>query len=884
MDTARWRRASELFGEVIELAPSERESRLREVCADDPALLRAVLQLLAAHGDDNTGLDRLGRVVDQALIAATREEGEPPGRRVGPFTIVREIGAGGMGRVYLAEREVDGAAQRVALKIPPLALLDSEFRHRLRGERRALAGLEHNHIARLVDAGELEDGRPYFAMEYVDGVPLTTYCDQNSLSLPARLRLLIDVCAAVDYAHRQLLVHRDIKPENVLVTPEGVVKLLDFGIAKPIDDARGVATDRTQEERRFFSPATAAPEQVLGRDTGVATDVYALGVLMFNVLAGVPPYALEGLPYADVIARIVDQPAPRMSELAARLTGDAQARARGITSSSTLARALRGDLDAIVAKCLRKDPAHRYAGAQRLADDLEAVLEHRPIGLRHRDRGYRLALFLRRNALAVSLTTLTVTMAIALAVISALQARRLEQERDLAREQQRQAEFQRGRAESTAQFLAETFKERDPRNAQGVDLTASELLRRGEQRIVAGKPEDPIVRAALMSTISDIHFAMNRFKDAERLAKQAAELRQDLSEASPELAQSRLQLARIAGMLERYQESLEGAERVAAQLRAHAIENPTLEQVLALRAHALQKLGRIEEARDQWREVIDLRTAAYGEADSRTLDAMIGLSAVLAIAGLGDESRAIEARVLALRLSIIKGENDPQRLKVMREQVNLELKHHQFERARAIADQALALAIRVYSEQHVETLRAHEMVASVHCDQGQLQSCMDIFRRTLDMRKALFGEKSATVASAEYNLGLIQFYAVGDASAALPHLREAVRLSVDDPNKPEMNLGPFELELGAALSDLGDLAEARAMIDRARARFEAQQPRPERRLQRVRAELACVDWRKHRDDARRATFEQALAQVDKTRFPNESERLARCGEALAVKP
>lgn len=414
MTPERWRRIDELFRTVAEQPTAERGEYLTRVCGDDADLRREVLELLAHDPPDSF----LHDPIKQATLAVTNEAAdELLGRHIGPYRLTRLIGRGGMGAVYEAVRDDDQFQQRVALKLIKRGM-DSDFvRERFLRERQILAGLEHPHIARLFDGGATAEGLPYFVMEFVEGEPITDYCCR--LSLDEKLKLFRDVCAAVQHAHQKLVVHRDLKPSNIMVTAEGTPKLLDFGIAKLLSPDPGEAVTRTETAVRLMTPDYASPEQVRGETITTSSDVYSLGIVLYELLTGRRPYQFDT--YApQAIERVVcDTVAPPPSE-AAR-TG----------AATTPARQLEGDLDNIVMMALRKEPERRYRSVEQFSEDLQRYLSGLPVTARADTFGYRTSKFVRRNRVAVlaaALVLLSLLGGIAVATRSARQAR-IERER-----------------------------------------------------------------------------------------------------------------------------------------------------------------------------------------------------------------------------------------------------------------------------------------------------------------------------------------------------------------------------------------------------------------------------------------------------------------------
>jgi serine/threonine protein kinase len=392
-----WRRLDQLFGEASEVPPPDREAWLNALAPADQPLAAELRSLLAAH-------DRGGDFLEAAVEQAERALGGGPepellGRRIGAYRLVRLLGRGGMGAVYLAERADEAFRQRVAIKLLPWALATAEARHRFQLERQTLARLEHPHIARLLDGGETGDGLPYLVMEYVDGEPIDQFCQRQGLDLVRRLQLFREVCRAVAHAHRNLVVHRDLKPGNILVTAEGAVKLLDFGIAKLLPGAETDGTlPLTVAGRLLLTPLFASPEQVRGEPVTTATDVYALGLLLFRLLVGAHPYRFATESPVEVVRVVCDQPPPRPS-----VAATAGAAGLGLPA---LRRRLRGDLDNIVLKALRKEPERRYASVEALAEDVRRHLEQLPVRARPDTPSYRAAKFARRHRLGLAAAAL----------------------------------------------------------------------------------------------------------------------------------------------------------------------------------------------------------------------------------------------------------------------------------------------------------------------------------------------------------------------------------------------------------------------------------------------------------------------------------------------
>jgi serine/threonine protein kinase/tetratricopeptide (TPR) repeat protein len=411
MNAERWARLTELFDAAVALPVKDRATYLAGACTGDPAMRAEVERLVSAH-------ERAAGFIELPAVAAAGAwpdgESEPPatGRRFGPYRVVREIARGGMGAVYLAERADGQYEQRAALKLIKRGMDTDLLLQRFRAERQILASLDHPNIARLLDGGTTDDGRPYFVMEYIEGEPVDAYADARRLSIPQRLELFLHVCSAVAYAHRHLVVHRDIKPANILVTADGVPKLLDFGIAKVFDPEADEPTSSVTGFR-LLTPEYASPEQVEGRHATAASDVYSLGVVLYELLTGRSPYRVTSRDPLEVAAAVRTTDPERPSTAVSRNENAAEGvprrpglewdRATATATGTTdgLRRRLRGDLDTIVLMALRKEPARRYPSVEQLAEDVQRHLDGLPVRARPDSSGYRAAKFLRRNRAAV---------------------------------------------------------------------------------------------------------------------------------------------------------------------------------------------------------------------------------------------------------------------------------------------------------------------------------------------------------------------------------------------------------------------------------------------------------------------------------------------------
>ncbi len=506
MDLERWQRIKEAFATAIELPPGQRAAWLAAALPDDPSLVAEVESLLASASQPTAD-----DFYEQGALAAVPEvrrqlEGVAEGMRLGPYRLLSELGRGGMGAVYLAVRDQPGFTQKVAIKLIKRGMDTDEIVRRFVAERQILAALAHPNIARLFDGGSTPDGRPYFVMEYVEGRPITVYADERKLPVEARLRLFVRVCRAVQNAHQSLVVHRDLKPANILVDAEGEPKLLDFGIAKLLDPSsfEGM-TALTGLTPGPMTPEYASPEQRTGGTVTTATDVYGLGLLLYELLVGQSPRSVE--------RQLGDGWADRPPSQARVALGDAEAR--------RLARRLAGDLDTIVGKALEVDPKRRYGTAAALAEDVERHLDQRPVVARRPTLAYRLGRTLARNKLAALLT-------LGVCLLAASYFYLVSRERD-------RAEAQYRRAQALNELLQGMLRSANPAQSRGETLTVRQVLDAGAEGLAGREARHDVETwAALHETLGVTYKDLGLYDDARKFLERALRLREQQPDPSRE--------------------------------------------------------------------------------------------------------------------------------------------------------------------------------------------------------------------------------------------------------------------------------------------------------------------------------------------------------------
>jgi serine/threonine-protein kinase len=676
----------------------------------------------------------------------------PPGVRIGPYAIERELGRGGMGTVYLASRADAAFEKKVAIKVTRGTLASPEALERFKRERQILAGLEHPNIGRLLDGGATEDGLPYLVMEYIEGRPLHAYCDEKRLATAARLRLFLDVCSAVEYAHHKLVVHRDLKPRNVLVTADGVPKLLDFGIAKLIDPE--AAPEAAQATLVAFTPWYASPEQVLGDPISTATDVYSLGVLLYELLTGHGPYRLSTLAPLEVMRAVVEQepePPSAVVDRTVRLSGSEGRAALRLTPGSVsrtregtperLRQKLRGDLDAILMTALRKDPERRYASVEAFAQDIRAYLTGRPVSARRVSALYRAGKFLGRNRWGVLAATLILALAGGAAANAVVQSRRVARERD--------------RAERVSGFLVKLFSVADPSEARGSSVTAREVLDKGAEKIRQELAAEPELRADLMDTMSAVYNGLGLYQRGAELAREALPYRRQSARRDPK----------------------------------------ALAHTLSLLGNNLMDKGDVKQAEVVYRETLELYRQVHGPDSLQVARSLNNLSSVLDPQGRREESDRLLLEALEIKRRRL-GPDDPSLATTLANIGVNRYRRGDLAGAEPPLREALAIQRRAYGDDHPEVAFSMQQVGVLLDERGAYAEAERTYRAALAIQRKLLGQEHPDIVSTLTNLG--------NTLAHASRLAEAERVYQEALAMSRKLFGPDTTDTAYVLAGLAD--------------------------------------------------------------------------------
>ena len=736
MDSTRWNQIQALFHEAADLPHLQQCAFLQSACGDDAMLLAEVTALLEEDARGSSLLDSdVAHVAHQIL-----DESIPrvmTSKEFGPYHIVRVLGEGGMGVVYLAERSDLGS--RVAIKILRDAWLSPARRERFASEQRVLAQLNHTSIARLYDADTLADGSPWFVMEYVDGVPLTDYCAVHDCSIGKRLELFRSVCDAVQYAHAHAVIHRDLKPSNILVKSDGSIRLLDFGIAKQLESL-DAPVDQTRTGLRLLTPAYAAPEQIRGGRVGIQTDVYSLGVILYELMAGRLPFDLSNRTPGEVEAILADQEPEKPSVRAKRADAIPGQATRALSASKTSW----ADVDVMCLTAMHKDPQRRYASVEALNRDVDHYLKGEPLEARPDSLHYRVGKFVRRNRSAVSAAALVSLAIIGLVIFYTV---RLTKARNAAL-------AEAARTQRVQRFMQNLFQGGDEEAGPADGLRVVTLLDRGAQQ-AKNLDADPAVQAELYEELGDSYEQLGKYDQADSLLNLALERRRAIyGPDSNEAAESLVAL----GMLRKNQGKLEDAERLVTE--GLAISKRHLPPMHPALAKASSTLGRVMVARGEYVQAIPILEAALRQqsAQGRITPDLLGTLGDLAncqfYLGHYAESDFLNRRGLEMDRQLF-GDRHPN---VAEDYLNLaavQFEWGHFSEAENYDRQALDIIQAYYGKDHPETSSVLTILGRALVAEGKSDEAGVVLRQALEIQERVNGKMHPQVALTVNELGKV---------------------------------------------------------------------------------------------------------------------------------
>ena len=772
MTPDRWQEVKAVLENALERTETERTAFLDAACEGDDEMRREVESLLASDAE-------IGDFIETPIFRIHREEPEPlaEGQRLGSYRIVREIGRGGMGSVYLAERADEEFEQRVALKVVRRGMDTEEIVRRFRSERQILAHLDHPNIAKLFDGGTTEDGRPFFVMEHVEGLPIDQYCDDRKLPTRERLELFRSVCSAVHFAHQNLVVHRDLKPHNILVTPDGIPKLLDFGIAKLLDPSQEILA-LTRADLRPMTPEYASPEQVRGEAITTASDVYALGVLLYVLLTGHSPYR-PATRDAQSLAKAICETNPLRPSSAVGRVGEVK-RSDGTKSELTpesvsrvrdgeerlLRRRLAGDLDNIVLRAMQKDPARRYSSVDQLSNDISRHLQGLPVIARKDTLGYRTAKFVGRHKLGVTVAAAVLLLILSFSITVTVLLERAIQERE--------------RAAAVSKFLEDLFSIPDPSKSKGEAITARQMLDRGKEQIDQSLKAQPEVRAELIETMGRVYRKLELYDTARTLLTESLQLRRETSEKDdPRVAQNLHNLANVLRELDD-DVAAEPLIREAIEIQRKRGETNNSDYAAGLNNLGawVKERGDFAEAEKLYKESIAIKKSLPEIDPGDIATTLNNLGRLYETLGNYVSAEPYYMESLAIRRRLAEGAPDP------------------------------------------EVSRALNNLASLREDQGKLADAETLYRESLAIRLQLYkDEPNRSLARGYNNLGHVR-ETRGDAAEAEENYRKALEIEKVDPEDRAI----YQRNLASALLRQEKVTEAESSIREALVIFRAKNP------------------------------------------------------------
>ena len=801
MDAHDWQRIRALFEQAIDLPVGERAAFLDQHCADRPDLQAEIIAMLAAdaraHGD-STSLSSAAPELLQALNddERTQQSDALIGLRLGPWRLLREIGRGGMGAVYLAERDDGEYHQQAAIKLVRPGWDVGELLQRFRGERQILASLNHPNIARLLDGGVSADGKPYLVLEYIEGSEISRYCNEQKLGISARLQLFLTVCTAVAHAHQRLVVHRDLKPSNILVDDNGQVKLLDFGIAKLIEPNAAI----TAPASRMFTPEYAAPEQVRGETITTGVDVYALGLLLYELLTGRRPYGATASTPAAYEQAILTQEPLRPSRAAAE-TDDASVPLAADRSldPTRLSAQLRGDLDAIVLKALRKESEQRYASVAALADDVQRHLEHQPVAARRGNLRYRSMRFLQRHALASALAAIAV-----LSLVAGL---------GIALHQTEQARAEAGKSRAALDFMTNLFTLADPVAAQGERITARELLTTGSQRIREQLLDQPAARAELLRAMGDAYRGLGLYDEALPILDEAAR-------GADDPAAALLSHAIVLHQLARYDEALKALLALReTQTQRRPVDIDFVSQIDLRIAVTYVAMNKLEEAGEVYERLLKVQRARHGDDHRQTQEIMLRYASWLVLRGRSHDARPLTAAVVAA-VRAQKPRDNEFFARALGAHAMVVSNTGPYREAEALRREELELNRSIYGDEHPYTLSSRSNLATVLFAQQRFDEALPVFEEVLRGRRQQLDPDHPLLALVANHMAST-LVSLGRAEEARAYAEEALRIRLPLFGEQHRNTAMTLQTLASIEFKTGHLAEAELLFQRTIASMEA---------------------------------------------------------------
>lgn len=858
MKDSQWDKIKTIVDTAMVLAGEEKESYLKTACQGSPDLLKEVQELLRSieESEKINFLEPLSGRYQELIVADIGDDVENTytgatyiGKEFGAYRILESIGEGGMGTVYKAERTDGEFHHTVAIKLIKQGVDSKENIRRFKMEREVLARLNHPNIAQLFDGGVTPEGIPYLVMEFVDGVPIDQYCNKHRLTIDERLNLFKKVCAAVQYAHNNLVIHRDLKNQNIFVNQNGVVKILDFGVAKLLaDPLDGTTLVETQPGQRFWTPQYAAPEQVKGAAITTATDIYTLGILLYKLLVDAYPLDLKEKNLMEISRAVQEEAAVPPSKKIQQEDLKTCAYLRRI-STSELVKTLSGDLDALTLKAIRKEPEYRYHSVGQLLDDLDNYQKKLPLVARNDTIKYRIGKLFRRHKMGISVAAVFLILAIGFAVFYSY---RITAERT-------QAQLEAEKATEVTEFMLGLFEAGNPNEAMGDTLTARHLLRLGTEQARALNRQ-PEVQAQMLGVIGRAYYSLALYENADTLFTQALQInRQTYGEVHPEVAKSQRNIAdlyRAQGVFN-IADSLY-SEVLVMQENLFGEDSPEIAQTLNSLAITLRHMGEYETADSLYNKALTIRKTSLGTSHPLVSESLSGLASTRYFLGDYETSENYYREALQIQRNTLP-ENHSRIATTLNDLGALLDSKADYEAAESLYLEALQIQTALYGDVHPYVALTMNNLAVTMANQGKMKEAQETYHKVLEIQRKLLGEQHPRIALTLNNLGM-SFYFNGDYASAEPYLREAVVMSEAILDKNHPDVGSNLNNLAQTLFNLGQLTEASQLQERAVSIHQRAFTKPHPRLARSIHNLAKIKVKQHLFAESERLFLEALEQ------------------------
>ncbi|MGE0816501.1 MAG: tetratricopeptide repeat protein [Vicinamibacterales bacterium] len=852
MSTSRFNRVKELVLQSRDLSAAERRALLDRECAGDPDL-RSDVESLLAHDSAGAGILETGHLQEHVVGAGLDDLAEDPHpAAIGPYRVVRVLGKGGMGIVYHAEQSAP-IRREVAVKLIKRGMDTDRVVARFEAERQTLALMDHPHIAKVLDAGADDRGRPYFVMELVAGTSLLEFADSERLSNAERLDLFLEICGAVQHAHQRGVIHRDLKPSNILVaTVDGRprVKVIDFGIAKAVEENEA-GSMMTRAGQLLGTPDFMSPEQAGLHDTPVdtRTDVYSLGVILYELLTGHRPFRFDGLSALEILRVLTEVDPARPSTAVTRcptesdgsttdaaVTPEAVGRARRSTAAR-LRRELSGDLDNIVLMAMQKEPDRRYPSVDALAEDIERYRKGLPVRARGDAWTYRTGKFIRRNRVAVAVAALVLAVVVSFGISTVVQSARVARERDRAVAAEQAATKEAETSRRVSDFMVSIFEVADPSETRGNTVTAREILDRGAARIKSDLQNEPDARATLLDAIGRVYQSLGLYASAETLLQEGLALRRQIyGEEHVKVAESLNNLAFLLQDRGRYEEARPLFEKALEQrTRLRGPDHEETSTSLYNLASLVQRLGDYGAAEEQFRKVLELDKRTLGEGHPYIALDLNNLASVVARRGDLDRAEALYRESMELNRKAV-GEDHPEFATSLANLGQLLQQKGDHEGAVAMTRRALELRIKIYGETHPHVAIAMNNLGVQLASLGRLKEAEDTLRRSLAMKIETEGPRHPSTALNMAGLATV-LAQEGKLDEAEDLFRKAAAINREALRPDHPDVARALLGFGRLLVQRKKYAEADTLLQRALEIWQKSLPEDREGIEKVRQAL-----------------------------------------------